>query len=194
MFIKICGLSTENDVQTAITAGADALGFVFANSPRRISPNHASALCKNAGDHIIRVAVMHHPTPQEWGKVQSIFAPDWLQTDYEDLQSLELKECMPLPVFRTGRVSDEKKWPQRMLFEGADSGAGKKANWEEAAFTAASTQLILAGGLTTENVARAIQTVRPWGVDVSSGVEVSRGTKDPSKIQQFIAQVRATEQ
>ena len=194
MFIKICGLSTEKDVQTAITAGADALGFVFTNSPRRISPNHASDLCKNAGDHIIRVAVMRHPTPEQWGEVRSIFSPDWLQTDHEDFQSLELEDCMPLPVFRAGSISEDNKWPQRVLFEGADSGAGKKADWEEAAFTATSTQLILAGGLTTENVAIAIQTVRPWGVDVSSGVEVSRGTKDPSKIQEFIAQVRATEQ
>ena len=194
MFIKICGLSTEKDVQTAIDAGADALGFVFTNSPRRVSPNHARSLCKNAGDHIIRVAVMRHPTPKEWNEVKSVFAPDWLQTDYEDFKSLELEDCMPLPVFRTGYVFEKNKFPQRMLFEGTDSGAGEKANWKEATLTATSTQLILAGGLTAKNVMIAIQTVRPWGVDVSSGVEVSRGTKDPSKIQEFIAQVRATEQ
>ena len=80
-----------------------------------------------------------------------------------------------------------------MLFEGMNSGAGEKANWEEAALAAASTQLVLAGGLTAENVEIAIKSVSPWGVDVSSGVEVAHGTKDPSKIREFIAQVRATE-
>ena len=136
---------------------------------------------------------MRHPTPDEWGEVKSVFAPDWLQTDHEDFKSLNLGDCKPLPVFRTGHVCEEKELPKPMLFEGMKSGAGKKANWEEAALAATSTQLILAGGLTTENVAIAIKSVSPWGVDVSSGVEVAHGTKDPSKIREFIAQVRATE-
>lgn len=193
MFIKICGLSTEKDVQAAISAGADALGFVFASSPRKISPDRALSLCKNIGDHIIRVAVMRHPTPDEWGEVKNVFAPDWLQTDHEDFKSLNLGDCKSLPVFRTGHVSELKELPRPMLFEGMNSGAGEKANWEEAALAAASTQLVLAGGLTAENVEIAIKSVSPWGVDVSSGVEVAHGTKDPSKIREFIAQVRATE-
>ena len=73
------------------------------------------------------------------------------------------------------------------------SGSGKKADWKVAARVAATTQMILAGGLDSDNLVSAIRTVNPWGVDVSSGVEISRGIKDPEKIREFVARARATE-
>jgi phosphoribosylanthranilate isomerase len=80
-----------------------------------------------------------------------------------------------------------------MLFEGKLSGSGETADWDEARQLAQHSQLILAGGLNPQNVAAAIAQVRPWGVDVSSGVEHSRGRKDPARIHEFIARVRALE-
>ena len=193
MFVKICGLRTPQAVEAALSAGADALGFVFSPSPRRIDPTKARELCRNVPREAIRVAVMRHPLVAEWNEVRAVFEPDWLQTDNADFGSLELGGCEPLPVFRTGVRPDGNEWPPRMLFESAHSGSGEKADWEAAARIAATTQMILAGGLDTDNIAAAVRAVNPWGVDVSSGVEISRGTKDLEKIREFIARARAAE-
>lgn len=193
MFIKICGLSAPDAIATAVDAGADALGFVFAASPRRVSPDQARVLCQNLDDRIVRVAVMRHPSAAEWEEVRDVFAPHWLQTDAEDFAQLDLGDCMALPVFRTGANSATQQWPGRLLYEGTNSGSGEIANWGDAAVIAAKTQMILAGGLDSDNVETAITAVKPWGVDVSSGVESTRGTKDLEKINEFIARARATE-
>lgn len=194
MFVKICGLTTLAAVQAAVDNGADAVGFVFAQSPRRTHPEVAKSLCEPVPADVIRVAVMRHPTAAEWQAVRDVFEPDWLQTDVADLASLELgRKCAALPVYRNAQPADEPDWPTPMLFEGMSSGSGQPADWHRAATIAAHTDLILAGGLNAANVADAISTVRPWGVDVSSGVESSPGAKDPDKIVEFIARVRATE-
>jgi len=194
VFVKICGLTTLAAVQAAVDNGANAVGFVFAESPRRTHPEVAKSLCARVPPDVIRVAVMRHPTAAEWQAVRDVFEPDWLQTDVADLASLELgRKCAALPVYRNAQPADESDWPSPILFEGMSSGSGQPADWHRAAAIAAHTDLILAGGLNAANVADAIATVRPWGVDVSSGVESSPGTKDPDKIVEFIARVRATE-
>lgn len=192
MFIKICGLSTPGDVEAAVAAGADALGFVFARSPRQVTPEHARVLCGEFASRVIRVAVMRHASAAEWEYVRDVFEPDWLQTDAEDFASLGRLDCEPLPVYRS-IDRNTGSWPARILFEGARSGHGERADWSGAARVTASTRVILAGGLDGDNVVEAIETVQPWGVDVSSGVERSRGVKDPHKITEFIARVRAAE-
>jgi len=108
----------------------------------------------------------------------------------EDLADIELpRGCFALPVYRDGRSPESP--PARLLFEGTKSGSGRTADWDEARALASRTELILAGGLDTANVADAIRRVQPWGVDVSSGVEKRRGEKDPQMIHEFIARVRA---
>jgi phosphoribosylanthranilate isomerase len=194
MFVKICGLSTAASVQAAIDGGADALGFVFAESVRRVRPDAAAALCRDVPAEIVRVAVMRHPSEAEWAEVRDLFRPDWLQTDVGDFATLDLgPECTALPVFRDTQVAGHADWPSPMLFEGSSSGSGQTADWQTAAAIARRADLILAGGLSTANVATAIATVEPWGVDVSSGVESSPGTKDPEMIIDFIARARAAE-
>lgn len=202
MFVKICGLSTGDDVAAAVAAGADALGFVFAVSPRQVTPERAHALCGSLGSRVIRVAVMRHPTAADWAQVRDVFEPDWLQTDAEDFATLGRLGCKTLPVYRNAGPSNvgppnaklsDRRLPGRILFEGARSGHGERADWPGAARVAARTRLILAGGLDCDNVVEAIETVQPWGVDVSSGVERTRGVKDPRKIREFIARVRAAE-
>jgi len=194
MFVKICGLTTPAAVRAAVDAGADAVGFVFADSVRRTQPEVAKSLCEPVPANVIRVAVMRHPSATEWLAVRDVFAPDWLQTDVADLANLDLGDsCAALPVYRNVEPNDEPHWPSPMLFEGMASGSGRTADWQRAAAIAADTELILAGGLSAANVDDAIAAVQPWGVDVSSGVESSPGTKDPDKIAEFIARVRAAE-
>jgi len=191
VFVKICGITTAAARDAAVEAGADALGFVFAESPRRIAPAAARALCEGLPERTIRVAVMRAPSADEVREVLDVFAPDWLQTDAADLAALELpRGCRPLPVYRRALGGEP---PPRLLFEGAASGAGLRADWDAARALARRTELVLAGGLTADNVEEAIAAVRPWGVDVSSGVERRRGEKDPAMIRSFIARVRALE-
>ena len=194
MFVKICGINSAAAAAAAVEAGADALGFVFAESPREVTPEKAVELCSGVPPSVARVAVMRHPPAALWRRVLEVFEPDWLQTDAEDFAAIVLGErCAPLPVYRNG-ASRSSPPPARLLFEGAASGMGQPADWQEARELARSCELILAGGLHPANVADAIRAVRPWGVDVSSGVERRRGEKDPVKIREFVARVRAAEE
>lgn len=197
IFIKICGLTTVDSIHAAIEAGADAVGFVFAASPRRLMPEDAADLSVHVPPGILRVAVMRHPLPEEWDEVADIVRPDWLQTEARDFAALKLPAGVgALPVYRdmpgldTGALARE----DRALFEAPSSGTGQAPDWERARGLATLTRLVLAGGLSPDNVAAAIRRVRPWGVDVSSGVEASRGVKDPARIAAFVAAVRRAEQ
>jgi len=192
MFVKICGLSTEDAVAAAVEAGADAIGFVFADSPRRIAPSSAAALAAEVPKDVLRVGVFRHPSQAECDAVLAEFEPDYIQTDAADFATLALPAGIArLPVYREGEAVTASG--VRLLFEGKASGMGQTADWGQAREIAARNELILAGGLDVDNVAAAIRAVRPWGVDVSSGVERSRGVKDPAKIRKFIARVRALE-
>jgi phosphoribosylanthranilate isomerase len=191
--VKICGLRTVDDVAAAAAAGADAVGFVFhAQSPRNLAVAAARELQRTVPDGIARVAVFRHPAQALVDAVLEAVRPDWVQTDADDFARLRLPASQRvLPVLRAGTVS--RPLPPRFLFEGPDSGTGETVDWDEAARLAQSGELVLAGGLDASNVAAAICRVRPFGVDVSSGVESSRGVKDPARIREFVSAVRAAE-
>jgi phosphoribosylanthranilate isomerase len=196
VFVKICGLTTQADVAASVESGADALGFVFAESPRRVTVEQAVALTRDVSASVVRVAVMLHPTQAQWEEVDAGFRPDWLQSDAADFKQLNIGDrVMRMPVYRDGPALDIGAFGRepRALFEAARSGVGERADWDLAARLAATTELMLAGGLDPDNVAAAIRQVRPWGVDVSSGVEKSRGIKDPSRIAAFVSAVRELE-
>lgn len=195
LFVKICGLRHPADVAAAVAAGADAIGFVFADSIRRVTPTAAAEAARNAGPGITKVAVMHHPTPAEWQQVLEVFSPDALQTDAGDFAGLELPSAVrPWPVYREGGPEPGEGISTLFLYEGPASGSGTTVDWRRAARIAARGRMLLAGGLSPANVAGAVTAVRPWGVDVSSGVERARGEKDPAKIREFIARVRAIDE
>jgi phosphoribosylanthranilate isomerase len=194
VFVKICGINSQAALDAAVGAGADAVGFVFAESPRRVTPTKARSLVADLSASVVRVAVMRHPTEEEVGEVLELFDPDWIQTDHEDFATLSLPaKYRALPVYRNGQIEAESTLPRRLLFEGTISGTGSTADWAEAARIAKGRELMLAGGLSPDNVSAAVEAVRPWGVDVSSGVESSRGRKDEEKIADFVARVRALE-
>lgn len=191
-FVKICGLRDADDVSAAISAGANAVGFVFAESVRRISPTNARVAVEGLTDDVRRVAVMRHPSNEECREVIEEFAPDVIQTDAEDFATLEIPEHIECwPVIREGRETVEA--PDIYVYEGPRSGSGETVDWTHAAEVAQHGRMILAGGLAEDNVRAAIQTVQPWGVDVSSGVESLPGTKDHELIERFISAVRAAE-
>ncbi len=190
LFVKICGMTTPEAVAAAAEAGADAVGFVFADSPRRVDVARAGVLARGLPAGILRVAVFRHPDPELARSVREGFRPDWTQSDIADAAGLAGGPEDYLPVLRAGEPWPD-PLPARLLFEGPVSGSGTVADWDEAARLARRAQVLLAGGLHPGNVAAAIEHVRPWGVDVSSGVEASRGIKDARKIHAFIAAARA---
>jgi phosphoribosylanthranilate isomerase len=193
VFVKICGLRDAETVDAAVAAGANAIGFVFAASPRKVSVEEAAAAAAGVPAEIRKVAVMRHPTIDAWEAVRGGFAPDVLQTDAEDFAGLEVPDNIEMwPVFREGGAAVPGD-VRTFVYEGPSSGAGETVNWEQAAALSKGRQMILAGGLDADNVARAIATVRPWGVDVSSGVEKAPGEKDISRIRQFVSAARAAE-
>ncbi len=186
MWIKICGLTTPDAVSAALEMGVDALGFVFAPSPRRVTPEFAVRLAKPARGRVQCVAVTRHPVQSEIDEMLRVFAPDVLQGDLAEIGALDLPAGLDrLPVLRSPQAAQE-SLPRRILFEGAVSGAGRVADWGSAATLARRTQLVLAGGLTCANVGVAIDAVRPFGVDVSSGVEERPGVKSPAEIRKFV--------
>lgn len=214
LWVKVCGLRTSEDVAAACAAGADAVGFVFAPSVRRVSPAEAAVAAAAAPANVQRVAVFLHPTQAELDEVLAGFMPDVVQTDAADFAALQVPAGVAvLPVVRAGgsreQAPSEKEseassrphgssrgsvggslLPTRCLVEGPRSGTGQVADWAAAADYAARTQVVLAGGLHAGNVGAAVQAVRPWGVDVSSGVESAPGVKDAARIHEFVFAAR----
>jgi phosphoribosylanthranilate isomerase len=190
MWIKICGMTTPDAIATALEARVDAIGFVFAESPRQVTPEAAAQLARPARGRVRCVAVTRHPKQPALDEILRVFRPDVLQTDHADLAGLRLPPTLELlPVVRSGEGGAA--LPPRVLFEGPASGTGTTSDWNAARRLALRTQLVLAGGLDSDNVAEAIAAVRPFGVDVSSGVEARPGVKSPLRIMQFIAAARA---
>ena len=193
-WIKICGLTTPEAVDAALAAGADAIGFVCAESVRQVAPARAAELAAPALGRAYCVAVTKHPDRALLEQIDAEWAPDLWQSDAADLVAADLASQLPhalrLPVLRAGQPWPE-PLPDTVLFEGPVSGIGQVGDWDEAARLAQRTRVVLAGGLNAANVAAAIRRVRPWGVDVSSGVEQAPGVKSAQKINEFVRAARA---
>ncbi len=190
LFVKICGVTDVPTAAVATEAGADAIGFVFATSPRQISPQEAVAISAKIAPRVLRVAVFSRPDRGEIDEVLCHFTPDLVQADRESL--VEFNAIDTLPVFRFGNSA----LPEggRFLYEGPVSGAGQLVDLDGAAAVARLGDMVLAGGLRPDNIGMAIERVRPYGVDVSSGVESAPGEKDPSLIRSFVGAARAAQE
>ena len=191
MWIKICGMTTLGAVSAALDARVDAIGFVFAESSRQLTPQRAAQLARPARGRVRCVAVTRHPAQATVDEILRVFGPDALQTDLSDLDRLQLPAGLELlPVVRAADDAPA-TLPARILFAGPMSGTGVASDWNAARRLARCTQLVLAGGLNTGNVTAAIAAVQPFGVDVSSGVEARPGMKSPTEILNFAAAARA---
>jgi phosphoribosylanthranilate isomerase len=202
--VKICGLTDEHAVETAAHAGADALGFVLAPSPRRVSLARAAELLARVPEGIERVLVLGRASRSALLAALAL-APDAVQaeldSDWPDLAT----HVFALPALRDGpdlvaraAALGPAPTPAARGLCGAcvldgprGGGRGIPVDVKRARRLAAARPLLLAGGLTPETVAARIQAVRPFGVDVSSGVERAPGVKDCARIHAFVRAVRA---
>lgn len=195
--VKICGLTDVAGARAAVAAGADAVGFVFAESPRQIDIERAVSIAATIPPFIARVAVFRHPDPREVLDVVGALRPDLVQTELDDrLVEALVGRIRLLPVVHDGPdlerdvsyVLSALGDSTPMLLEAPGRGGRSVApDYEHAAALARRLPLVLAGGLRPDNVAAAIVTVRPYAVDVSSGVESSPGVKDPDSVSRFVA-------
>ena len=196
LHVKICGITDSAGAVAASDAGADAVGFVFADSVRRIDPRDAAAIASGLPGRVQRVAVFLRPDPDHVAHVLSHFPADVVQVDHGAITKPE--GPLLLPVFREGddEILDEfldGTVARRFHYEGRRSGAGETVDWRLAARYARRGQMTIAGGLGPTNVADAVRVVQPFGVDVSSGVESAPGVKDVGLIRDFIDTVRHIE-
>lgn len=187
LFVKICGITDAGAAETCAEAGVDAVGFVFATSPRQVTPWQAVEIASSLPGSISRVAVFRRPQDGEIERVLETFQPDVIQADHDTL--LPGTGLALLPVYREG--GHEPPENVRFLYEGTVSGVGQQVDVDRAAYLARRGEMILAGGLAPDNVGEAIREARPFGVDVSSGVESAPGKKDPEAIRTFVAAARA---
>jgi phosphoribosylanthranilate isomerase len=190
-WIKICGVTTPEAVGAALAARVDAIGFVFAESPRRVTSAAARRLAAPARGRLACVAVIRQATQLQVDEILEDFAPDVLQADAGELPGLRLPRALAvLPVAST-RAAHQGALPSRLLIERPKSDDA--VAWDEAAIRqlARRTRLIVAGGLAPDNVAGLVHAVDVFGVDVSRGVEIRPGIKSPELIRRFAKAARA---
>ncbi|MEU4268438.1 phosphoribosylanthranilate isomerase [Streptomyces sp. NPDC026092] len=199
MFVKVCGLRTECDVEVAVEAGADAIGFVFAESPRRIDPDAAARLAARVPDGVLTVGVFRDQPLDEVRALADATGVRAVQLHgHEDLAYFDaLRAVLPSgrTFIRAASVRDEapafgERGEDVLLLDAPVPGAGETWDLTGKRLPGPGVRWLLAGGLTPGNVAAAARTARPWGVDVSSGIESSRGVKDPELIRAFLAAAR----
>lgn len=197
-FIKVCGLRDADTVDLAVSLGVDAIGFVFAESVRKIDPAAATDLLARIPDHVRAVGVfLGNPIEQ----ILEIARVTGLRTaqvhDLADAAQVQRLHDAGLTVIRAVVSSNIRDGyhldlgEDELLVDGADAGSGVPWDWAQQR-SRPHGQWILAGGLDPENVGAAIEATGAWGVDVSSGVESSRGVKDHGLIEKFVAAVRHT--
>ena len=189
--VKICGLSTKEAVKTAVSAGADYIGFVFAPSKRQVTLEQAIELAKFIPSHIQKVGVFVSPS-----RVELLEAIDKVGLDLVQVHGQvadDLFEDLPCDSIQAVQVDGEGHVPNSqadyLLFDAPVAGSGQTFDWGRLDTTELAQPFFIAGGLNEDNVARAIQHFSPFAVDVSSGVE-TEGQKDHEKIRRFIERVK----
>jgi phosphoribosylanthranilate isomerase len=198
--VKICGITRETDLQAAVAAGADAVGFVFyPPSPRFLATRRAAELMTQLPAFVTSVGLFVNPDPSFVREVMAQLQLDLLQ--FQGDESPEFCEQFHHPYLKAARMRpgvDLVEFARAFAsarallldtYVEAYGGAGQVFDWSLVP-ESLSRPIVLAGGLTAENVGEAIRQLRPWAVDVSSGVEQAKGIKDAAKIAAFIAAVK----
>ncbi|RRN69059.1 phosphoribosylanthranilate isomerase [Peribacillus simplex] len=199
MLVKICGIKTLAAAQTAVKSGADFIGFIFAESSRKVEPELVGEFGANLPGHVKKVGVFANQTEQEVIKSAEIAGLDYIQLHGNESASFARR--MPLPVIKAFAIESEQdienlhEYPADFLLVDlpkVSSGKGLTLDWEMIRKADLPRgKVILAGGLTPENVGKAISAVSPFAVDVASGVETN-GLKDAVKIKAFINEAKYT--
>lgn len=200
LYVKICGVTRESDLEVCVTAGASAIGLnLVPGSRRRVSPGRARDLAAAAAGRIEVVLVVADLAPAELAALRGEVGGDWVQLHGHESPE-QLRESGPRALKAVGietaaDVDVAARYPGPRLLVDAKSpalgGTGRSFDWALVRRLAAERELVLAGGLTPENVADAVVAVRPFGVDVASGVESAPGIKDPAQVEAFVKNARA---
>jgi phosphoribosylanthranilate isomerase len=198
MFIKICGTTNEEDALLATALGADAIGFIFAPSRRQVWPEDIKPIIKRLPHEMITVGVFVNERPERVVEIASTVGLRGVQLHgREPLSEVRwVRERVPFVIqgFRAGdpALASVANGPADVvLIDSPNPGSGHVFDWRLAEGAPGGVRLLLAGGLNYDNVGEAIRRVRPWGVDVATGVESGPGQKDPRKLRLFIEAARA---
>ena len=203
--IKICGVRRPMDVAACVTAGVDAIGFnLWPSSPRYVVPRAAAELVAQVPPSILTVGVFVNAAPDEVERAIELARFQAIQLHGDE--NPRHYSHLPVEIIQVVRIASSGALPEqpadacvkRVLLDAhvaGYGGSGRKFDWGliPLAKERLQREVLVGGGLTADNVLEAIRIGRPWGVDVASGVEASPGTKDPQKIQAFVAAVRSAE-
>lgn len=197
MFVKICGITNEDDALFAVAMGADAVGFVFAPSSRQIAAQQVYDITRRLPPEILTVGVFRDEVPSRVIDIVNRSGVRAVQLHGHetpaDVAEVSARVRWVIKAVAAG-TSDARRANQfgtdLVLVDAVTPGSGKMFDWSLIDDIPEGPRLILAGGLDPDNVAAAVQRVAPWGVDVSSGVESSPGKKDARKVKAFVERAR----
>ena len=198
MFVKICGITNEDDALFAVAMGADAVGFIFAPSPRQVAAQQVYDITRRLPPEVLTVGVFRNELPSRVIEIANKSGVKAVQLHGNETpeQTKEITGSVRwvIKAFAAGspklRQADQ-YGTDMILLDAPGPGSGRLFDWDLAAEVPNDMRLILAGGLDPDNVADAVAAVEPWGVDVASGVESEPGRKDPTKVRRFIVNARA---
>jgi phosphoribosylanthranilate isomerase len=197
MFVKVCGTTSEEDALLAVAMGADAVGFIFAPSPRQVAPRLVNDIVRRLPPEIMTVGVFRDEAPERVIEIvhKTGLRAAQLHGHESPEQTAQVQAAVPT-VFKVFAAGDPVVRQARqykaaaVMVDNPRGGSGTVFDWSLAEDVPGGLRLILAGGLGPDNVADAIHTVHPWGVDACSGLEASPGKKDPRKLRAFIANAK----
>jgi phosphoribosylanthranilate isomerase len=196
--VKICGICDSAAAQAAIEAGADLLGFHFCRSDRRVTPEAAKAIVDGLSLRLTIVGVFIDQDADEVRQIAEFVGLDLLQLHGSEPPGYDAgRPLMKVLKVKEGQVPAADAWPDPIMLDSwsADQrgGTGLTWDWDRARELLATRKVFIAGGLEPGNVGKVVSTFRPYGVDVSSGVESSVRVKDPDKVRAFVHAVRIAE-
>ncbi|MDY6989064.1 MAG: phosphoribosylanthranilate isomerase [Thermodesulfobacteriota bacterium] len=201
--IKVCGMTSQTDALYAASLGVDAVGFVLAKSPRRVDPQVVREISLSLPPFVSTVGVVVDMDLETLRKTASLCRLHWIQLHGHE--SPEYCRALDFNIIKALRVKDRESLEAMAAYEGCvhgflldtyvkgkPGGTGRTFDWTLVKEAKKYGPVILAGGLTAEGIREAIHVARPYGVDVSSGVESAPGVKDREKMRRFVAEVRST--
>lgn len=201
VFVKICGITSEADALLAVGMGAAAVGFIFAPSPRQMAPSAVADIVKRLPYETITVGVFRDESPRRVVEIANQIGLRAVQLhgveSIEDTRWVSSRANLTIKAFAAGHRNIDRfteYGAQYLLVDGANPGSGQLFDWRLAEGVIDPRRLIVSGGLRPDNVGAAIAHLRPFGVDVASGVESSPGVKDPGKLADFVSAVRLAEE
>jgi len=196
--VKICGICDAEGARAAIEAGADLLGFHFCSSDRRVTPEEAKAIVDGLSLRPTIVGVFIDQDPDEVRQIADFVGLDLLQLHGSEPPGFDAgRPVMKVLKVKDGQIPDAGAWPDPIMLDSwsADQrgGTGQSWDWESARELLGTRRVFIAGGLQPGNVSKVVSAFKPYGVDVSSGVESSVRVKDPDKVRAFVHAARIAE-